>query len=96
MQTRRFTRSRTERMLGGVAGGLGAAMKIDPMLVRVGFLFISLFNGLGAVIYLVLWALTPLEGSAAPDTSTQVRENVAEMQTTAERLVEQVRGMFRS
>lgn len=95
MGTRRFTRSGTDRMLGGVAGGLATFMKVDPLLVRVGFLILGLFNGLGVVIYLLLWVLTPVEGSLAPDTPGQVRENVADMQGTAERFVQQVRDMMR-
>jgi phage shock protein PspC (stress-responsive transcriptional regulator) len=40
---RRLTRSRTERMIGGVCGGLGAYLEIDPTLVRLLFVLGLLF-----------------------------------------------------
>ncbi len=59
---RRLVRSRTDRMLGGVCGGLGAYLGIDPTFVRI-FFFILVFGaGSGFWIYLLLWILIPEEG----------------------------------
>jgi phage shock protein C len=91
-----MTRSRTERLLGGVAGGIATFTNIDPLWVRLGFLVLSLFNGLGALIYAVLWLLVPIEGTTATDARTQVRENVNDMQEATQRVAQQVRDMFRS
>jgi phage shock protein C len=96
MQGRRLTRSRTERLLGGVAGGIAEYTNIDPLWVRLAFLVLSLFNGLGAMIYVVLWLLTPVEGTQTTDTRSQVRENVNDMQEATQRFAQQVRDMFRS
>jgi len=96
MESRRMTRSRTERLLGGVAGGIAEYTNIDPLWVRVAFLVLSLFNGLGAIIYLILWLLTPIEGTQTTDTQSQVRENVNDMQEATQRVVQQVREMFRN
>jgi phage shock protein PspC (stress-responsive transcriptional regulator) len=59
--TRRLTRSRSDRFVGGVAGGLGAYFDVDPVLVRVGFAISTLFSGAGLVAYLVLLAVLPSE-----------------------------------
>lgn len=96
MQGKRLFRSRTDRIVGGVAGGLAAYLNIDPLFVRLGFLIFTFFQGFGAIVYLVLWLLMPNEDSTASDTRTQVRENVAEMQSAAESLAQRVRGMFNS
>jgi len=94
MQGKRLVRSRNDRVIAGVAGGLAASFNIDPLFVRLGFLALSFLNGLGIVVYLVLWLLTPNEDSSVVGPRDQVRENVGEMQEAAESLVQRVRGMF--
>jgi phage shock protein C len=58
---RRLTRSRTERMIGGVCGGLGAYLEIDPTLIRLLFVLGLLFGGHGLLLYLVLLLVMPIE-----------------------------------
>ena len=94
MQGKRLLRSRNDRIVAGVAGGIAAMFNVDPLLVRIAFLALALFNGLGLMVYLVLWLLVPNEDSPAVDAREQVRENVGEMQAAAESLVQRVRGMF--
>src|SRR5437867_2336402 len=94
METRRILRSRNERMIAGVAGGLAAYFKIDPLVVRLGFALLALMNGVGIILYLILWLLLPNEDSAAADSRGQVRENVDEMRATAESAAQRVRNLF--
>ena len=94
METRRILRSRNERLIAGVAGGLATYFNIDPLLVRLGFAVLALMNGVGILLYLILWLLLPNEDSAAIDSRGQVRENVDEMRATAESAAQRVRDMF--
>jgi phage shock protein PspC (stress-responsive transcriptional regulator) len=55
-------RSTKRRMVGGVAGGIGERFDIDPNIVRVVFVVLSVLYGLGAAIYLAMWALIPQAG----------------------------------
>ena len=64
--TKKLYRSRTERWLAGVCGGLGDYFGVDPTLVRVIFVILSLTFGSGFLIYLVLWLIIPNEQEAAP------------------------------
>ena len=96
MQGKRLVRSRNDRMIAGVASGLAAVFNIDPLLVRIAFMVLAFMNGFGAMLYLALWLLVPNEDSATVDAREQVRENVGEMQSAAESLVQRVRGMFSS
>jgi phage shock protein PspC (stress-responsive transcriptional regulator) len=57
-------RSSTERMLGGVCGGLSEYSGIDPVLWRVGMVALALL-GPGVIVYLLLWVLMPT-GPAGP------------------------------
>src|SRR3954464_2756434 len=50
-------RSGTDRMIGGVAGGLAEYSGIDAVLWRVGFVGLTIAGGAGFVVYLLLWAL---------------------------------------
>ncbi len=62
MPTRQLRRSRTNRRLAGVCGGLGAYFGIDPAWVRLLFVLLGLPGGApGIVIYLVLWLVMPEE-----------------------------------
>lgn len=59
-------RSRTDRMLGGVCGGLAASLGVDAALLRVALVVLTVFGfGLGAVFYLAAWYLAPEEDVAA-------------------------------
>ena len=94
METRRILRSRNERMIAGVAGGLAAYFNIDPLIMRLAFALLAMFNGIGIMLYLLLWLLLPNEDSVAADSRGQVRENVDEMRTTAQSAAQRVRDMF--
>jgi len=59
---RRLRRSRDDRMLAGVAGGIARYFNADVTLVRVIIVALTLFSGTGAVLYLAAWLLIPVEG----------------------------------
>jgi phage shock protein PspC (stress-responsive transcriptional regulator) len=56
-------RSETDRMLGGVCGGLGIYLGIDSTLVRLFFALLFFGNGIGLLAYLALWIIMPSESS---------------------------------
>ncbi len=57
---RKLYRSRTERMLGGVCGGIGEYFGIDPTLVRLLFVVAGLFGGpVGFIAYLIFLIVVP-------------------------------------
>jgi phage shock protein PspC (stress-responsive transcriptional regulator) len=55
-------RRTTDRVIGGVAGGLGDYFNVDPLLFRIGFVGLIIFGGAGLVIYVIAWLLLPAEG----------------------------------
>lgn len=55
----RLTRSATESMVAGVCGGLADYFNIDPVIVRLIFVLVTLTSGLGLPVYVVLWILMP-------------------------------------
>lgn len=60
-ESKRLYRSRTNRMLGGVCGGLGAYFNIDPTLIRLAFVLLFFGVGAGPLLYIILWIVVPEE-----------------------------------
>jgi phage shock protein C len=51
--------SNDHRMLAGVCGGLGENARLDPVLIRVGFVLLAFTAGFGVLLYVALWMLLP-------------------------------------
>ena len=75
-------RSGTDRMLGGVCGGLAEYSGIDAALWRVGMVGLTVAGGAGVVVYLLLWVLVP-SAPLPPDRSPSVLDGLAERLHTA-------------
>ena len=56
---RQLRRRTDDRVIGGVASGLGEFLNIDPLLIRIGFVGLMVFGGMGLLLYLAGWALIP-------------------------------------
>ncbi len=59
---RRPRRSGGDRKIAGVAGGLGRAFGVDPVLLRVAFVVLTIFGGFGGLLYVLGWLLLPADG----------------------------------
>ena len=57
----RLRRSRTDRWVGGVCGGLGRVSGVESWIWRLVFALCVLFAGFGALIYLLMWIFVPEE-----------------------------------
>ena len=57
--TKQLFRSKINRKIAGVCGGLGEFFDMDPIFFRAIFLVSILFGGLGFFIYIVMWILMP-------------------------------------
>jgi phage shock protein C len=62
---RRMTRSREDRMLGGVCGGIARHFDVDPVIVRIATVALVCAVGTGAVAYVAAWILMPLDDRPA-------------------------------
>ncbi len=61
----RLYRSQTDRMLGGVCGGLAKYLNIDVTLVRLFFVIFTLLGGIGPLVYIILWIVVDSESAAS-------------------------------
>jgi phage shock protein C len=69
-QPPRLTRSHEDRMVAGVAGGLGRHLGIDPIVIRLAFVVLALAGGGGVLAYLVAWIVMPDAPVGVPEPST--------------------------
>jgi phage shock protein PspC (stress-responsive transcriptional regulator) len=63
---RRLTRSSSDKVIGGVAGGLGRYFGIDPILFRIAFVVLTFAGGVGVLAYIGLLAFVPADDNSRP------------------------------
>ena len=85
MQT--LTRSETDRVIAGVAGGIAQRLGVSSTLVRLAWVLSVFFGGLGILVYLILWAVLP-KGSAHTPASRIAEERFARGEITAAELAQ--------
>ncbi len=59
MAQKKLLRSRTNRWIAGVCGGLGEYFGVDATVVRLAFIVASLAFGFGLLPYIILWVVMP-------------------------------------
>ncbi len=91
---KRLYRSRDDRMICGVCGGLAKYFDIDPVIVRVIAILLIFASGTGILAYIILAIVVPLESSQASEPKDVIKENVEEMKQTASQLGDEIRSTF--
>jgi len=87
METKRLVRNRSDSVVGGVCGGLGVYLGIDSTLVRLFFVLLAFAEGIGILLYFILWVVVPREDRVE---GTTLEENV---RSGAEEIAERAREM---
>jgi phage shock protein C len=58
---KRLYRSKTDKIIGGVCGGMGEYFQIDPVIIRIIWVILIFGMGFGLLAYLIAWLIIPLE-----------------------------------
>lgn len=69
-EQKRLYRSKSERVIAGVCGGLANYLNIDPVLVRVAFVLFTFFGGVGFFLYIIAWIIVPCDKNVQKTTKT--------------------------
>jgi phage shock protein PspC (stress-responsive transcriptional regulator) len=80
-QRPQLRRSGTDRMAGGVCGGLAEYSGVDSLLWRVGFVGLTLAGGAGVLVYMLLWVLMPPAQTPADEPLSALEELVRRLHT---------------
>ena len=92
---KRLYRSRSNRMIWGVCGGLADYFDIDPTIVRIIAVLLAFAgSGAGILAYIILAIVIPLESSRVTEPRDVIKENVEEMKKTASQLGQEIRSTF--
>lgn len=70
--SKRLYRSRSERKIGGVCGGLSEYFDVDPVFIRALFVITTLGYGIGFIAYIVLWIIVPERSKIYVDDTNEV------------------------
>ncbi len=81
MTEKKLYRSRENRMIAGVCGGLGEYFEIDPTLVRLAVVFFSLWWGGGILLYLLAWFIIPEEPAPSEEQETDAQKLLPQEKT---------------
>ena len=68
---RRLFKSRTEKMIDGVCGGIAVYLQVDPTFVRVAWILLVFMGGAGILLYLVAMVIMPTERVGSPQASSR-------------------------
>jgi len=60
-EPKKLRRSNTEKVFAGICGGFGKYFQVDPVIIRVIFIFLALLSGFGIVFYILLILVVPKE-----------------------------------
>lgn len=69
---KRIYRSQTDKIIGGVCGGIGEYFSIDPFIVRIIFVILTITAGIGAPVYIVSWIIIPQSTQITIDSNQQL------------------------
>ena len=91
---KRLYRSRSDRMIWGVCGGLAKYFDIDPTIVRVIAVLTIFLGTMGIWAYIILAIVVPLEGSEVTEPKNTIKENVEEIKETATKIGREIQSTF--
>ena len=87
----KLRRAEIDKVIAGVAGGIGKYFNIDSTVIRLIFILLTIFGGGGILLYLVLWLIMPSPRSASMTTEDAIAENKEEIMSMAQKATESIR-----
>ncbi|MFH2027928.1 MAG: PspC domain-containing protein [Nanoarchaeota archaeon] len=58
-KVKKLYRSKQERILGGVCGGISEYLNVDPTLIRLLWILFAFMGGSGVLAYIIAWIIIP-------------------------------------
>jgi phage shock protein C len=85
-KTPKLYRSESNRVIAGVCGGLGEYFLIDPTILRIIALALTVFGGSGLILYFILWIVIPTRSTTTKNSDDIIRENVEELKEKSKKM----------
>ena len=91
--TKRLFRSKENKIVAGVCGGISEHFQVDPVWIRLAMILLTLVNGIGVVLYILAWILIP-ENPKQKKTKKTVAEEAVESIKTGKHVKKEKKGHF--
>jgi len=92
MGNKKLYRSSKDRILGGVCGGIGEYLEVDPIVIRLVSVALVISGGFGILIYLIAWVLIPNEPGVGRDGAEEIKDKAEEVASSVKRAVKKDQG----
>ncbi|KKP65334.1 MAG: Phage shock protein C, PspC [candidate division WS6 bacterium GW2011_GWE1_34_7] len=89
---KKLYRSETDKMIGGVCGGIAEYFGIDSTIVRLLFALIVISAGTGLVLYIILWIIVPTKSNVGLSSEEVMANNTKEVRESAKKIVKEVKS----
>lgn len=76
---RRLYRSRQDKVIAGVCGGIGEYFKVDPVWIRIAFVLLIFAQGVGVILYIIAFLLMPENPHQKKEKTTQFETTISDM-----------------
>jgi len=92
--TTRITKSKTDRVIEGVCGGLAEYFGIDSVIVRLLFVALTFIHGMGVILYIILAIIMPKAEKIDQSPKETIRENIQEISERMKEAGEEMGTVF--
>jgi len=75
MVQKRLMRSKKDKIIAGVCGGLGEYFDVDPTILRLVFVILTIWGGVGVIIYIIAFFVMPESGEAKIDKTADKKDD---------------------
>jgi phage shock protein C len=89
--TKKLYRSKTDRVIFGICGGLGEYFEVDSLIVRILFILLTFTGGSGIIIYLILAVMIP-DGEGQKIKSKETKEAIGSAQEKTQNLAKEIKN----
>lgn len=93
---KKLYRSETDKILGGVCGGLAEYFGIDSAIVRLVFVLILVYGGSGLFVYIILWIVLPTQSTTYTSSDDVISENSKEIKETISKTAKGVKSSVKT
>lgn len=94
---KKLYRSEENKIIAGVCGGIGEYFDIDPTLIRVVYIFLSLLTGgFGFPMYFILWIIIPSKSDIKKDSNEFIKDNKEDMKEKFDTLAKSAKKSFKT
>jgi phage shock protein C len=96
MEQKRLYRSKKNEVIAGVCGGIGEYFDVDPTIIRIIFIILTIWGGVGVILYIIGMLVIPYQGQEAKESRDEAKEKIKEAGKKVEAVASDIRDELKS